>query len=149
MPQPTLARTKCIELAQSLVNDFYDKTCSRSMNEAIIGGDNTGYTAPTDNRKAQINSIADTLFTWYTGKADLEAALQILETSYNLADDIWQKRVHNRVYANVYPLSTDGSVEDGIVETRTSYVLPTDNRVVDTLEIAEARYLYIQTGTTA
>lgn len=148
MPQPTEARTKCIELAQNLVNDFYDKTCARAKNQAMVGGDHTSYTAPTDNRKAQINSTADELFAWYTGKADQDVALQILETSYNLADDMWQTQVHNRVFANVYPLSTDGSVEEGIVETRTSYVLPTDDRLVDTIEIAEARYKYIQTGDT-
>lgn len=146
MPQPAEIRTKCLELAQDLVNDYYEKSCERAKNQSLVTGDNSSYTAPTDNRKTQVNSVADSLFAWYAGKSDSDVAIQVLESSYELADDIWQKQVSNRIYAHVFPLSTDGSVEDDIVDTRTSYTLPADNRVSDTLEIAEARYTYIQTS---
>ena len=149
MPQPSEARTKCVELAQQLVNDYYEKSVEQAKNKSVSGSGNTTYAAPVDTRATDVHSVADELYSWYSSKSDEDAALAILETSFNLADEIWQQAVDNVIYKHVFPLGTDGDIDDDIAVTRSNYTLPTDNRVADTKTIADARYKYIMTGKTS
>ena len=102
MPQPSEARTKCVELAQQLVNDYYEKSVEQAKNKSVSGGGNTTYAAPVDNRATDVHSVADELYSWYTSKSDEDAALAILE-----GRSLHQKHQLNLIQLHHYNHSID------------------------------------------
>lgn len=133
-------RTELFKLAIELVNDRYEKQVEKLVNDAEIVGPSGTYTAPTDTRVDDAQTITRDWFTFYstTGGDDM---LESMKQAYSLADQKYQDIV-SQLRFNAIKYDATGTE----VRSRAPYDLPDDNRAAETKTSAQLFYDMLTTG---